>query len=414
MSDADATSQTDSPITLRRYLTTMAPRLVREGSLYAAFVILFIVGCLVSEDFLTPDNQKAVLRQISENGIVAVGMTLVIITAGIDLSVGRMLGLASTLAAMLLTGRQWTAATWLALPAAMGVAGFLLALLAKTLLVKNRDDARARPVTIIAFLIGAAAVGAWTIPQVRSGLSIPAVVVVVPLAGLLLGSLSGLVIAKCRLQPFIVTLAMMTSAWGAARLIARSDGGGAYIHQAYEWDVPGLPALRKQVFNLLPVPGIFFLVCLLIGWFILSRLRFGRYIYAIGGNEETGRLSGINVDRVKIAVYAISGMLACLAGVLDCAQYQQGTPEAGAGGELDAIAAVVIGGTSLMGGRGRMIGTLVGVLIFGYLTNILQLCGVHTDVQLFITGAIIVLAVLLQEGFVERWIHRRRDRRAAS
>ncbi|MCX8037540.1 MAG: ABC transporter permease [Candidatus Sumerlaeia bacterium] len=289
-----------------------------------------------------------------------------------------------------------------------------------------------------AFLAAAAAVGLWAVPQARTGFSILSVLVLVPLSGFLLGGVSGVLVSKCRLQPFIVTLAMMTSAYGAARLIAASSGSG-YIHSLYDSQgnvPPGVDSLRvidaaqlagclpswtprflsrslaegtlRSILENLPVPGLFFLLCLGAGMFILNRLRFGRYLYAIGGNEETARLSGINVDGVKTAVYAISGMLSFLAGVLACAQYRQGKPDMGAMAELDAIAAVVIGGTSLMGGRGRMMGTLVGVLIFGYLTNILSLRGVSTDVQLFITGIIIVAAVLLQEGYIQRLTSRLR------
>jgi len=415
------------------FVRRIAPRLLREGSLYFGLLAIFVVGALASDTFLQASNQRDVLRAVSQNGILAVGMTLVIITAGIDLSVGRMLGLGSTLAAMLLIDRRWTAATWLTLPAAAVAAGILAALLAKALFVGNRRDRPGFLVGAVGFVLGAALVGAWTVPQVGRGMSILAVLVVVPLCGFILGGLSGVIIAKCRLQPFIVTLAMMTSAYGAARLIASGGGKTGYIHSLYDsqGNVPaGVDWLRKfdaakiadaisswapagvtdslrggtleKIFDLIPVPGVFFLVCLAIGMFILNRLRFGRHIYAIGGNEETARLSGINVDRVKIAVYAISGMLACLAGVLACAQYRQGKPDMGTMAELEAIAAVVIGGTSLMGGRGRMAGTLVGVLIFGYLTNILSLRGLSTDVQLFVTGIIIVVAVLLQEGFVQR------------
>ena len=435
MSEAEATRPSDSPAALRRRLARFAPRLLREGSLYVGLVVIFLVGALSSDTFLKANNQRDVLRAVSQNGILAVGMTLVILTAGIDLSVGRMLGLGSTLAAMLLVERRWTAATWFALPCAIVAAGVLFAWLFRAFFVGTRQRS-ARLIQAAAFAVGAGLVAFWTIRQVPSGLSVVTVLVVVPLAGLLLGGLSGLIISKCRLQPFIVTLAMMTTAFGGARLIA-SAGGSAYIHPLYnsQGNVPaGVDGLRvmdpnaiadaieswapavivqflrrettQHALGLIPVPGLFFLACLAVGIFVLNRLRFGRYIYAIGGNEETARLSGIRVDRVKIAVYAISGMLSFLAGVLACAQYGQGKPDMGQMGELDAIAAVVIGGTSLMGGRGRMIGTLVGVLIFGYLTNILSLGGVSTDVQLFITGIIIVVAVLLQEGSLQRLLHR--------
>jgi simple sugar transport system permease protein len=139
-------------------------------------------------------------------------------------------------------------------------------------------------------------------------------------------------------------------------------------------------------------------------WILLKKSGLGRCIYAVGGNEEAARLSGIETDRVKILVYAVSGMLSALAAVLYCAQYQQGKADAGATRELDAIAAAVIGGTSLMGGRGSIGGTVVGVFIFGYLGNILNLRGVSTEFQAILKGLIIVLAVLLQEGVLARWI----------
>ena len=416
----------------RQKIKRIAPTLLREGSLYFGLAAIFGIGCFASETFLTVDNQMAVLRQVSENGILAVGMTLVILTAGIDLSVGRMLGLGSTLAAMLLVGKGWTAAAWVALPLGAAGGGILLAVAARSWLAGERKGGEASVVSGVAFAVGATALLLWIAPQVSSGVSIFAVLVVVPLAGLVLGGLSGVIIAKCRLQPFIVTLAVMTAAYGAARLIA-SSGDGGYIHSLYDREGKVPPRVdwfrmigatgygktlevesprgkmepprgwsARSIVYWFPIPGLFFLVCLGVGAFILQYLRFGRYLYAIGGNEETARLSGIHVDRVKISVYAISGMLSFLAGVLACAQYSQGKPDMGQMAELDAIAAVVIGGTSLMGGRGRMVGTLVGVLIFGYLTNILSLRGVSTDIQLFVTGIIIVVAVLLQESFGRR------------
>jgi ribose/xylose/arabinose/galactoside ABC-type transport system permease subunit len=146
-----------------------------------------------------------------------------------------------------------------------------------------------------------------------------------------------------------------------------------------------------------PVPGLFFLAVVIFSALLLRATTFGRYVYAIGGNEQAARLSGVAIDRVKIAVYAVSGFLASLAGVLYTAQYRQGKPDAGVGMELDAIAAVVIGGTSLMGGKGSIAGTFVGVLIFGFLSNILQLNNIDSNTQLVLKGGIILAAVLVQE-----------------
>jgi simple sugar transport system permease protein len=230
---------------------------------------------------------------------------------------------------------------------------------------------------------------------------------------MLLGAINGTLIAKGRLQPFIVTLAMMVSAVGLAKYIA---GSGGRIHPIYfagsgaktavaphsfELLASNIPVMGK---DLIPVPGIFFAAITVLAWLLLGRLRVGRHIYAVGGNEETARLSGINTDRVRTLVYAISGLLCAIAAVLYCAQYQQGKADAGLTRELDAIAAVVIGGTSLMGGRGGIGGTVVGVFIFGYLSNILNLASVPTEFQAILKGVIILFAVLLQEGILARWI----------
>jgi simple sugar transport system permease protein len=155
--------------------------------------------------------------------------------------------------------------------------------------------------------------------------------------------------------------------------------------------------LRSMVGGVVPVPGLFFLAAIGLFGALLRFTAFGRYVYAIGGNEEAAALSGIRVARVKLAAYLFSGMLAGIAGVLFVAQYRQGKPDAGSGLELDAIAAVVIGGTSLMGGRGGLAGTLVGVLIFGLLSDILQLHNINSNLQLVLKGVIIIGTVLVQE-----------------
>jgi len=223
------------------------------------------------------------------------------------------------------------------------------------------------------------------------------VLLIVPAAGLAVGCLNGLIISKGRLQPFIVTLATMVGILGVARIVAGQDTA---VHPVYTGTnaTEDFDILRALVLGILPIPGLFFLATVAIFGLLLRTTTFGRYVYAIGGNEQAARLSGVAVSRVKIAVYAISGMLASLAGVLYTAQYRQGKPDAGVGMELDAIAAVVIGGTSLMGGRGSIAGTLVGVLIFGFLSNILQLNNIDSNTQLVLKGAIILAAVLLQEG----------------
>jgi simple sugar transport system permease protein len=267
--------------------------------------------------------------------------------------------------------------------------------------IGHREAERPRPLldswlpAVIGIAVALPAAG-WCLTQVPDKFGVLGVMVVVPCAGLLVGALSGAIIVHGRLQPFIVTLAMMVGALGAARLTAGQDNAVLPVYTGSN-AVQGFDALRSVVFGVVPVPGLFFLGVLAIFLLLLNGTAFGRYVYAIGGNEEATRLSGVPVGRVKIATYALSGMLATLAGVLYVAQYRQGKPDAGAGLELDAIAAVAIGGTSLAGGKGGLAGTLVGVLIFGLLGNILQLNNITSNLQLLLKGIIIVLAVLLQE-----------------
>jgi ribose/xylose/arabinose/galactoside ABC-type transport system permease subunit len=215
-----------------------------------------------------------------------------------------------------------------------------------------------------------------------------------------MGTVNGALIVYGRLQPFIVTLAMMVGALGLARVIAGQDTA---VYPVYTGSnaTENFEVLRELLWGVLPVPGLFFLGVLLVFFLITRFTTFGSYLMAIGGNEEAARLAGINVGRNKIITYALAGGLSALAGVLYVAQFRQGKPDAGLGLELDAIAAVVIGGTSLMGGRGAIMGTFVGVLIFGFLSNILQLNNIDSNTQLVLKGIIIVVAVLLQEGRFE-------------
>ena len=386
--------------------------------LYATGVVLSPVNNKGVNIFLSPGNQADVLRQVSNNGIIAVGMTLVILTGGIDLSVGSMMALGSVICAMLLTQQGWTNASLFSIPI-LAVVCVMLCLYLIPLIAMNVHGAAHRtaekPATKIvaasalAGLILAAVAVAWTIGQLEPKFGVPGVLVTVPAVGLALGALNGVIIAKGRLQPFIVTLAMMVAILGLARLLAGQD---AAVYPVYTGSnaTEDFDVLRALVFNIVPVPGIFFLFAVFLFGFVLKVSTFGRYVYALGGNEQAARLAGIRVDRIKIAVYAISGMLAALAGVLYTAQYRQGKPDAGTGAELDAIAAVVIGGTNLMGGRGSMTGTLVGVLIFGFLGNILLLKNIDSNTQLVLKGLIILGAVLLQEGQMAGWLRRFRPR----
>ena len=303
------------------------------------FVIL--LGCICHADgaFFRWSTHRDMLRQISVCGILACGLTLVIVSGGIDLSVGSILGLGAVLFARLsLHGGQ----------------GALVA-------------------------IGT-----------------------VGLAGLGAGLASGALVARFRIQPFIATLAMMVFARGLAKwssggqkisqAVQAPDGSFNYVELPRVFDVLGGQVLGGNV----AVVSLVFLACVALCWVVLARLHYGRYLYAIGGNEEAARLSGVPVVRTKLLAYGLSGLFAAIAGICQAAQELQGDPEAGVSYELTAIAIVVIGGTSLAGGRGGLGLTLIGALTIGYLEKILSINAVGESSRLMLTGAIIVAAVLLQ------------------
>lgn len=300
--------------------------LIEQKSLIALLFLVVVVSFL-NPNFFTVDNLLNILRQTSVNAIIAVGMTLVILTAGIDLSVGSVLALCGAFAA-----------------------------------------------TLVA-------------------IEVP-VLVAVPtalLAGAALGAISGIIIAKGKVQAFIATLVTMTLLRGVTMVY--TDGrpistGFTDTADTFAWFGTGY-ALG------IPVPVWLMVVVFAGAWYLLNHTRFGRYVYAVGGNESATRLSGINVDRVKIGVYAICGLLAALAGIIVTSRLSSAQPTAGMGYELDAIAAVVLGGTSLMGGKGRIMGTLIGALIIGFLNNALNLLDVSSYYQMIAKAVVILLAVLV-------------------
>lgn len=293
-----------------------------------ALVIVCIGLAVLSPDFRTVGNLLDVMRQVSINAVISFGMTLTILLGGIDLSVGSVLAVSSVLTALLMKG-------------------------------------------------GHGAVVAATIGLV---------------AGALMGSLNGVVIAKGKVAPFIATLGTMTLLRGIALVLSKGSpisnfgndffsllGGGYLIH-------------------LIPLPVIWMLIIFALFWFLLAKTVFGRHVYATGGNSEAARLSGVKTDRVQILVYTISGAMAAVAGVILTSRLDSAQPTAGAGYELDAITAVVLGGTSLSGGRGWIFGTLVGALLIGVLNNGLNLIGVSAFYQQVAKGAVILIAVLLDRA----------------
>jgi ribose/xylose/arabinose/galactoside ABC-type transport system permease subunit len=306
--------------TLRRH----APVLI----VYTLIIILCLIGTIFSERFLTERNLFNVVRQTAFLGVVALGQTIVILTAGIDLSVGSLVKLSLLTSAILIDGDPGN------IP--IGVAGTLA-------------------------------------------------------LGVLVGTIHALIITRLGVSPFIVTLGTFSIMRGISLMIATGPVGRAS---------PGLLLLYDRKLGPLPLLFVFFMVLIILAIVMLRRTTFGRYIYAIGGNEEVARLSGIQVDRVKFGVYILSSLLASVTGLLYLSRMGIGDPVVGDGLELRAITAVIIGGTSLFGGRGSIIGTLGGVLLIGLTANLLVVLNVNRFYQELIQGAIIVGAVALyrQEG----------------
>ena len=290
-------------------------------------IVFSIIISFLSDRFMTGSNVFNILRQTSINAIIAVGMTFVILTSGIDLSVGSTFAFSGAVAAFLV-GSGYNA--------------------------------------IIALIAGLA-------------------------VGCLIGLANGFIITKGKLQPFIVTLATMTIFRGATLVFT----DGKPISAGYEANADMFASIGNGYTFGVPNPILIMILVVAVGYFILRHTTFGRYVYAIGGNEEAAKLSGINVHRVKLFVYGISGLLAALAGIIITARLSSAQPTAGSGYELDAIAAVVLGGTSLAGGIGSIPGTIVGALIIGILNNALNLLNVSSYYQLLVKGLVILIAVLL-------------------
>jgi ribose transport system permease protein len=303
-------------------------RLLAFGSL----ILLVVVFSLASPNFMQTSNILAILQATSVNGVLAVAATLVIITGGIDLSVGTLMTFCAVIAGVVLT--YW------GLPLPLGIAGAIL-------------------------------------------------------AGAVCGFASGTFVAKLKIPPFIATLGMMLILKGLSLVISGT-------RPIYFNSTPGFTQISQgsiigTVIPSVPLPNgvlILFLVAIAVS-FILSKTALGRYTFALGSNEEAVRLSGVNTDRWKIAVYTLSGSICGIAGLLIASRLNSAQPALGQGYELDAIAAVVIGGTSLSGGRGTVLGTLIGALIMSVLLNGLRILSVAQEWQTVVTGSIIILAVYI-------------------
>ena len=302
---------------------------------FASLILLLVGFSLASPQFMQLPNILAILQATSVNGVLAVAVTLVIITGGIDLSVGTMMTFCAVIAGVVLT--YW------GLPLPLGVL---------------------------------AAIG----------------------AGAFCGVCSGTFVAKLKIPPFIATLGMMLILKGLALVI--SGTRPIYFNDTPGFDLISRGSLIGWVFPSLPIPNgvlILFLVALGVAY-ILGRTVLGRYTFALGSNEEAVRLSGVNTDAWKIGIYALSGAIVGIAGILIASRLNSAQPALGLGYELEAIAAVVIGGTSLSGGRGTVLGTVIGALIMAVLTNGLRILSVAQEWQTVVTGAIIILAVYADQA----------------
>jgi len=316
---------------------------VHSSVLRALFSLLlvFVLGLIFNADgaFLKWDTHRDMLRQVSVFGILACGMTFVIISGGIDLSVGSILGFAAVLFSLFSIHWGWS-------------------------------------------------------PLLAIGLTL--------VLGMIAGSISGIFISKLKIQSFIATLAMMVFARGMAKLVSGGqkistavqlpDGNYQYVDIPQIYDLLSAKVLNENV----AVVTLVMLACIIFCWIVLAKMRWGRHVYALGGNEEAARFAGIPVNATLILVYALSGLFCAIAGICQAAQELQGDPEAGSTYELSAIAIVVIGGTSLKGGSGSIWLTLLGILIIGYLEKILSINAVGEETRLMLTGAIIISAVLFQ------------------
>lgn len=301
--------------------------LLQSFSIVLVFVAISIFFALSSEFFMTWANWMNVIRQSSINGILAIGVTFVILTKGIDLSVGSVMALSGMLAASVLTtpGEQ---------------------------------------MVIVGLVIGVLAGGA-------------------------LGLVNGTLTAYAKVPSFVVTLGMLSVARGLT-LIFSEGRPISNLSEPFRW-------IGSGVFLGIPVPIVIFLIVFLASWVVLQFTSYGRYVYAVGGNEKAARTSGIPTRAVIASTYVISGALAAVAGLVLTSRTTAALPQAGIGYELDAIAAVVIGGTSLAGGRGSVVGTLFGALIIGTINNGMDLMGVSSYYQQVLKGSIIVIAVLADQ-----------------
>jgi D-xylose transport system permease protein len=354
---------------------------IKANATLIALVVLAVLLALVDPAFPTARNLSNVARQVTIVGIIGVGMTMVILIAGIDLSVGSVVGVAAVVVTLLM---QYGLAAWLAVPVALVLVGGVIGVWNGFWIAHYRI-----PPFIIT--LGMLTIGRGVALSLYGGSSVP---VADP-------SFAALGSAYIPPASTLVLLAI-AAAISVYALIRRFRETGKANGPALEQGIPGIIAtaagllLAAYVFGTsdgMPVPVAIFVVIAALAIFVLGHTRFGRRLYALGGNEEAARLSGINIYQTKLIVYVVVSLLSALSGILLASRLNGASPNLGTMFELDAIAAVVIGGTSLSGGSGTIGGTIIGALIIGVLNNGMSLLGVSSFYQLIIKGLIISLAV---------------------
>lgn len=291
-----------------------------------ALIILMVVITIINSNFLTANNLLNLLLQVTSNALIAFGMTFVILTGGIDLSVGSILSLSSALTAGLL----------------------------------------------------------------GSGMPVTLAILISLILGCILGMMNGLLISYGKLAPFIVTLATMTIFRGATLVYTNGNPITKGLSDTFLFQFLGQGYIVG-----IPFPVIIMFIVFIVLYVLLHKTAFGKSVYAIGGNEKAAYISGVKLNKVKIIIYSISGIMASISGLIITSRLSSAQPTAGASYEMDAIAAVVLGGTSLSGGKGRILGTLIGALIIGVLNNGLNIIGVSAFWQQVVKGVVILIAVLI-------------------
>ena len=291
-----------------------------------ALIILMAVITIINSNFLTANNLLNLLLQVTSNALIAFGMTFVILTGGIDLSVGSILALSSALTAGLL----------------------------------------------------------------GSGMPVTLAILISLILGCILGMMNGLLISYGKLAPFIVTLATMTIFRGATLVYTNGNPITKGLSDTFLFQFLGQGYIVG-----IPFPVIIMFIVFIVLYVLVHKTAFGKSVYAIGGNEKAAYISGVKLNKVKIIIYSISGIMASISGLIITSRLSSAQPTAGASYEMDAIAAVVLGGTSLSGGKGRILGTLIGALIIGVLNNGLNIIGVSAFWQQVVKGVVILIAVLI-------------------